>query len=58
MEDPAGGVNLMPRREGPWAVCLPLCHRRQREDKEGEGLAVGAAGLRVAAAVALMLSRR
>jgi hypothetical protein len=45
MEDPAGGVSLMPQHEGPWAVWLPLQRQRRREDKEGRGLAGGAAGL-------------
>jgi hypothetical protein len=39
MEDPAGGVSLMPRRVGPWMVCLPLRHRRRCEDEEEKGLA-------------------
>jgi hypothetical protein len=57
MEDPAGGVSLMPRRVGPWTVCLPLRRRRRREDEEGRGLTGGAASLR-AASDALVLSRR
>jgi hypothetical protein len=58
MEDPAGGVSLMPRREGPWAVCLPLHRQQRRKDKEngGEGVA-GTAGLRAASAALVVLRR-
>jgi hypothetical protein len=58
MEDPAGGVSLIPWREGPWVVCLPLRRLRRREDEEDEGEgAAGVAGLRAASA-ALVVSRR
>jgi hypothetical protein len=58
IEDLAGGISLIPWREGPWVVCLPLHRRRRRKDEEDEGEeAAGAAGLRAASA-ALVVSRR